>query len=779
MLRTLLAALLLAVSMAPSAAEVSNGGIATSPEKPGSETLAESQDDSPSTGSSDQTRHGGTEAEIKTTLSLVRVEPMDQIPPAEDNKPIEIEPIFVTATKRKASLRDLPASISAFSGEELENSGASELRDILRQIPGVQQTELQPDFFQISVRGIQTDPGGNTPAATGLFIDDVPFNDPFLNQVRPDLTPFDLQGIEVLKGPQGTLFGGSGLAGAVRYKLADAVPGVWELKSFTQYQDVEDGSPNRTGGASLNLPIGDNSAALRLVGVRRLTGGVIDDLRNDVTDTDRTASSSGRALLRWNVNEQFSVKLKALRQENKADDVPLAENTQGRLERERALLPKSPSVTRFEIYGLDLNFKGPWGEVVSTTNILEKFGDLSTAYGERLLEAEDAGDPIGIPTIADVDGLVQEIRVLSPDNAGRNWQWLVGAFAHDYKSLTKQKLIVNTVATGEQLELLDFVADVTAKEFAVFGEASRFFGERWQLTLGMRAYSVETGGSVVTSGLVVPDGENRNDADTRSTGVNPKLALQYEASKNITSYFSVARGFRFGGIQITGPSTANPNVPETYSPDSLWNYELGLRTQWLENRLQVDGAVFFIDWRDPQVQTSTGGEVPFNVTANVGGARSYGGELALRYLPSIKGLHLGLSAAYTNARTTEPFIDPSGETVRDGTRLPGYADFQVTGVVTYVRSIGDNRFDASLTHVIQGEGASDLLQSIEIYDYHVTDLRTGITKTRWSGRPRLSFGVTNLTDERVVVSALAFGETNITTVYNRPRTLDLRLDLSF
>ncbi|MGQ0618989.1 MAG: TonB-dependent receptor [Panacagrimonas sp.] len=697
---------------------------------------------------------------------------------ATESGVVELETIFVTATRRKAALRDLPESIFAIRGKDLEDEGASELRDVLREIPGVQQTEVQPDLFRVSIRGIDSDVGGNIPAATGVFIDDVPFNDPFLNLVRPDLALFDLDGIEVLKGPQGTLFGGSALAGAVRYKLADAVPGRWEVKSFGQYQSVEDGSSNRVGGAAVNVPFAGDRAALRLVGVRRLYGGVIDDLRNDVSDTDRSASYHGRALLHWDVSEQLTVKLKALRQRTRSDDVPFTENTEGRLERERALLPKSVSVSSFNLYGLDLSFKQPWGEIVSSSNVLKKYGALGDAYGERLFGAEDAGNPIGFPQISDVEGLVQEIRVLSPEAGGASWQWLVGAFANDYEGKTRQSVYVETPATGERTELLHLDADIEAQELALFGEASRNLGPRWRLTLGARAYSVETEGSVVTSGLLV-GGETRNDGDIRKTGVNPRFALQYEVSENAASYLGIARGFRFGGIQINGPTAANPDVPETYSPDSVWNYELGLRTQWLDNRLQADGALFYIDWTDPQVQTVSGGEVPLSVLGNAGGARSYGAEFATRYLPPIEGLELELSASYTDAEITEAFAAPGGETVPDGARLPGYADVQARGAISYRWQVGNNRFEALATHVFQGDGVSDILQSQEIYDHPSTDLRLAIGNAGLAGRPKLSFGVTNLTDKRAVVSAIVISEDNFTTVYNRPRTFDLRLDLSF
>jgi len=699
--------------------------------------------------------------------------------PAPTAEPVHLDDIVVTATKRDTLRRDLPASIGAFSGEELERQGDLEMRDFLRRVPGVAQTIIQADQSRISIRGVQIDAGGNTPEATGLFVDDIPFNDPFLNQARPDLPPFDLEGVEVLKGPQGTFFGGSALSGAVRYKLADAEPGVRSARSFGAYQTVDDGAPTWLAGAAANVPIGD-SAALRLVGVQRELGGVVDDVRNGAADTDHGQTFSGRALLRWNIGETGSARLLALRQETEVNDVPYAETTDGRLERERALRSASPGRTGFDVYGLTLSRASAWGTWVSATGLLNKRAALSGLYAERVLGIEDAGQPADAPVTADVEGLVQEFRLVSPEDPASPWRWLLGLYGQQYASFTTQRLTTRDALTGMETEALDFVADVDAQERAVFGEGSMRFLDRWTVTLGARAYTVETAGTVVSSGAVIlatGSPENRNDASVRASGVSPRLAVQFDVNDRVSTYASAARGFRFGGVQIVGPSPASPNVPPTYSPDRVWNYELGVRTQWLD-ALQLDGAVFYIDWEDPQVPSTTGGAVALNIIDNLDGARSQGAELALRYGTPIPGLVLDLGAAYTDAVTTAAYTAPNGATVPAGTRLPCYADVQGVAALRYGRALGAFALDGTVAYNTQGRGVSDILQSMEIYDFQTVDVRIGLAQPAWAGA-RLSAGVVNLTDERAVVSALVQAPGNFTTVYNRPRTLELRLELAF
>lgn len=714
-------------------------------------------------------------AEATGELQIIPVEEA-----AAETQATVLEDVVVTATKRRAPLREIPASIVALDGAALEAQGAFEMRDYLRNIPGVQLTEIQPDLSRISIRGIQLDAGGNTPEATGLFIDDIPLNDPFLNQPRPDLAPFDLAGIEVLKGPQGTLFGGSGLAGAVRYKLADAQPGTWELKSFAQYQDVAEGSPRRLGGVAMNVPLGA-AAALRLSGTGRDRGGVIDDVRNDVPDTDSGTTTNSRAVLRWDFGDAFALRLKALRHDGRTDDPSVAENDEGRLERERALRSSSPSRTRFDVYAMDFDWAGSWADLASRTSAVRKQAAYANANAERTLGTESSGQPADSPTTADVEGFVQEVRLLSPDDPESPWQWLVGVYGQDYASLTTQQLFTQDAVTGQPVVLLDFVADVTAHELALFGEMSRRLGERWIATLGARTYTIETAGTVVSTGTIIlatGSPENRNDAAIEAEGVNPKVALQFDASQRIAVFASAARGFRFGGIQIVGPSPSSPDVPRTYAPDSLWSYELGVRTGWLDGTLQVDAAAFYIDWRQPQVNTISGGAVPLNVIDNVEGARSAGGELAFRYLTPIAGLAIGLSGAYTDARTTAAYATSRG-TAPAGSRLPGYAQYQGAGEARYGCTWGALGAEATLSHVIHGKGVSDIMQSLEIYDYSSTDLRVAFHDAVLPAWLRLSVAVTNLADERAVVSALVVSDGNYTTVYNRPRTYEARLDLQF
>ena len=352
----------------------------------------------------------------------------------------ELETIVVTATKRPSAADSLPASVGYISGEALESAGASELRDFLTRIPGVQQTEVFPEFNRISIRGVQSDTAAVTSAATGFFIEEVPFSGPFVLHARPDLPPFDLEAVEVLKGPQGTLFGASALAGALRYRVMDAEPGHWGAHGFMQYQSPEDGSANHSVGVAANVPIG-NDAAVRVVGTSRFVGGRIDDLRNGMSDTDKAHRQSGRVLWRWEpASQRWSLGLKAFVHGVDADDLPLAETTNGRFERERALR-NAPMNSRAKLAAFDMKYRANWADIVLVSSVIDTQSYLSGRDGARALAIEDAGQPAATPTREDIQGYVQEVRLVSPSHDS-SWTWLVGAYAHQYSDFSTQRVVV-------------------------------------------------------------------------------------------------------------------------------------------------------------------------------------------------------------------------------------------------------------------------------------------------------------------------------------------------
>ncbi|MGJ8670094.1 MAG: TonB-dependent receptor [Oceanococcus sp.] len=695
----------------------------------------------------------------------------------------EIESIIVTATKRKRALRDIPASITVLSEEELRSMGAADQEDFLKLVPGVSLTLVEPNQNRVTIRGVAEDFG--TSQAAGILIDEAPFSDPFVADMSPDLDPFDLETVEVLKGPQGTLFGASGLAGAVRYVPNQPDPTRREIKGYYAMEAAHEGEIRPRYGLAANLPLYRDQLTLRLVGSQRRRPGYVDEIARAEADVNHSRHDALRGLLNWQATPDLSIDLLSLRQDTAIHDTGTTDNTEGRLERDRYANP-SPTSTDFGLDSLKLRWERPWASIVSVSarvsKLLDTYSDLSNvAPGAYAL------------AFAKVDGQMQELRLLSPEGTG-DWDWLAGLFYYRYDNFRVVQVfptdaggfdiptIPGTVGlSGPQTGLLaDYTLDAVAREIAAFGELTWYFASRWEASLGLRWFVTRSDGVASGSGplniALSGEQEFENNGRIREQGLNPKLSLRFAANEQITVYALASRGFRFGGFALIA-DTPTDDVPEVYKSDTLWMYELGLRSQWLDRSLIADLAVYHIDWRDPQITQLTDSQV-LTYVDNVGGSRVDGLDLQLSYRPPIAGLKLGVSLSWTDARTTEAFVAADGSTIPPGSRWPFSADFQSAATLDYERELGSWQLGGGLTYVRTGDGVANLQNTTPVFDYETWDLRLSLSRPDHSYWPGLNLNVGNLRDTRGVARRVDAGDDRAVT-YIRPRTVTLQLALSF
>ncbi|HVT37257.1 MAG TPA: TonB-dependent receptor, partial [Nevskiaceae bacterium] len=288
----------------------------------------------------------------------------------------QLDEVVVTATKREANPRDLPASVSAVRGEDLEKHGYQGQEDFLKLIPGVTFANDTVTANRITIRGIGADL--NTSNTTGVFIGDVPFEDPTLPRVTLDPNPFDLARVEVLKGPQGTLFGGSALNGAVRYVPQDPELGSWEARTFAQYEVVNQGGMAPVAGAAVNVPAGD-TLAFRLVGFHRNAAGWVDDLQRHLQDVNTLVQDGGRLMALWQPDGRWKVSAMGVVQDTRVADSSITDNRDGRLSRSDT--PQaSPINTRYDLETLGVQYSFPAFDILSQTSRTSKhFGGIEDA----------------------------------------------------------------------------------------------------------------------------------------------------------------------------------------------------------------------------------------------------------------------------------------------------------------------------------------------------------------------------------------------------------------
>ena len=741
-------------------------------------------------------------------LDVIPVNTKEAEPPQNLSEPrrppAQLEEIVVTATKRAEPLREIPATINVLSGKDLEREGIQSIDQIVTMVPGVNLTDEGSggQAKRITIRGVSTGLGVNPTA--GTLFGDIPFSDPFAPKVQLDPNPFDMATVEVLKGPQGTLFGGTGLNGLIRYVPEPAKVDEFELKYFSQLNAYPgSGGEGWSYGAAVNVPFADNTAAVRVMGFHRDSPGYTDDRYNDKSDINTLQQYGYRAMLTWLPAEQWKVSLAAAIQHTTEDDISYTDNYDGDLSHGDSPRP-SPGESSYKLGSLNIERSFEWGDLVSQTSYFEKRFDI-------FLEASRALGGV-LPLLAGSnanrsDGMTQELRAVSAPGDSP-WRWLAGAFYYktnlydcsDIGAATGlptlpirtpgflEGLLPNPCPENVQrlrgtLNIASLIGEVELEEQAVFGEVTRELGESWEATLGARAYRIESVGAVTTAGVIYSS-QNNFMKVTRARGlgedgISPKASIVFSPTDDLRAYLTASRGFRFGGPQLAA-STPTSDVPEVYKSDSLWSYELGLRTDWFDRSLRIDLSAYHLDWKDPQV-FQLDRVATLNFIDNVGGAEGNGVELALRYMPPfLPGLSIDAAAAWNRTVTTEPFESVEGGTISAGSPWPLSPRWQTATTLTYVQPIRDWQAGASLRHVYMGEACNTIECTAQVFGYRTFDLNLFTGPTGESYWPQLSLSLNNLTDERGY-SSITTNPTpaNDTITYIAPRAVVLRLSGSF
>jgi iron complex outermembrane receptor protein len=732
-----------------------------------------------------------------------------------------LEEVLVTANKRDGNIRDIAGSVGAVGGEQLEEMKAQGMEDYLKLVPGVTMAQSGADQGVPVIRGIATSNSinGFTALSVGIYLDDMPFQDLFAPQSVPNLNPFDLERVEVLKGPQGTLFGSGALSGAIRYIPRKAIPGEWEGKVQYTSSETNEGSPGKTAAAALNIPLGD-SAAIRALGLKREAGGIYDvrvennvgQVIRDAEDVDNSTQNSYRFLANWDVSERLSLSAMYFEQETIQEDAgSYADN---REQPERTSDPfASPRESSFGGLNLGARYAFDHFQVLYSGNALDK-KTTGTSSSETALGLGNQNQVEAPNTLnGDVDGTTHEVRFSSAVDSGSPWTWLAGFSRLEYHQFLFQFFTVRNhdgqappenpedVSDADKYSSQIFATiDSYAVENAVFGEVTRTLGERWELTAGLRKYKTQLKSDTLITGaqLIVLTGnlETPTSFDIKSDGLNPKLSIRYLLSDNVQFFALAAKGFQFGGVQLNPPVSLFVTASErsgytfgAYDSSELWNYEFGVRSEWLDKRLQIDATTFYMDWTDLQLtvsvpvteETLLTPAVGFGLIANVGAAHAQGAELAINALPW-SFLKFTSSVAYLEAQTDVPFDeDHEDGPVPAGTPLPGSARWQISNVLALNFGLPfvdgwDTSF--SLTHAFIDETKQLLRSDVKSGDYSTYDFRAILSGNIGRVRPAFSLAVTNLTDERGVSSG-GDGGLNSRVAFVQPKTVSLSMDIAF
>jgi iron complex outermembrane receptor protein len=683
----------------------------------------------------------------------------------------QTEEVVVTAQKREELLRNVPQSVTAITEETLERLQANDFTDYAGHVPGLAVTGGQPGNSRVTLRGLNT---GGVASTVGIYVDETPFGSStsLVNAaaLALDLDPYDVTRIEVLRGPQGTLYGANTLGGLIKFVTAAPDPTEFSGRASGGYETTEGGDSSWSARAMVNVPLGDQ-AALRISGLRRSEGGYVDDPSRGVEDVNGVETSGWRAAFLLNATDDLAIRLSAQSQDIDSENSEAVAYFQSPLEPVAGDTDQfSPfdvtSDVTYRILNGTIDWDLGWASLIS-----------STSYSElEQFHLEDGTLAFGLPSFLvesiPQDKVTQEVRLAS--NGDGPLEWLLGAFYTSENGLLDQEIFFGTppgIVTG-----LTATIDSEYQETAVFGGVTYHFSDQFDVALGARYAENEQ--SMVQGGTAVSNGteESSDDAFTYS------IAPRWRPNDRTMIYARLATGYRPGGPNILGVPSV---IPPTFGPDQTTNYEIGVKVDLIEGLLRLDAAAFHIDWEDIQLLVFDGAVAG---NANGGGAESQGVEWSAILTPS-DALTVVWSGAYTDAQLTDD-TDPIVVGGAVGDPLPYAPEWASTLDVTYEwTAFGDNTAHVGGAWRYVGEqstgfpGVGGILfgaEQIELPSYNILDLRAGVEFDAFS----LDVFARNVTDERAVTQFGGFGQTlpdapNGSAVLVRPRTIGVSLSARF
>ena len=687
-------------------------------------------------------------------------------PPASED---ESQRVVITASKRAEKQREVAGTVSVISGSDLERRGARDQEDFLKLAPGVQLNRGDPNNNGITIRGLSSqaspESGGGQQNPSGRYLEDVPLASPIGKGLVADILPFDLDRIEVLRGPQGALFGSGSLGGALRYLLAKP-----DLKSFDAavqvgLTSVSQGKTAASLNGMLNVPLGE-TAALRVVAFERTSPGYIDNKGTKSQDANEVRQTGGRVLVTMKPSRELTATLVASTQKTQQDDFSYVFGDPKKLEHDNPTLGRGTSQFDFSSLTVDYDLGG-----AMLTSITGYWKTKSNGVGDDTRLFGTLGLPL--PLVSRVsagssDAQSQELRLAS--KPGGNFSWVAGLFHQTNKGSGSGKQSDPSGAFGV-VDLVDLKTKLDASESALFFDGEYILGGGWSAGLGGRAYKTKT--SFQQTGTVFGGPSNSPVLAGGDDGTTPKLSVKYRFGDNMW-YALASRGYRYGGVNEGPP-------PTPFKSDSLWNYETGVRLVPAPG-VQLDLSAFLLDWTDAQfTYFALNGALPFSGIGNVGKARSTGLEAALRWRIN-PAFDVAASLASIDAKTTQDVKTLAGRapvTIASGARLPGTARLQTAlqGNYRFSGAMGSaGRFNVTHTHV--GERVIDLTAFYKAPAYGALDLGLSFSKGNWT----LAASLTNATDERGImnIQGTPDGNKNFQQYYlQRPRTLDLSVRYDF
>ena len=724
----------------------------------------------------------------------------------EQTESVQIEEILVTAQRREDRLQDVPQALSAFSQSAMERLSIRDSESLVRQTPGLSFTSLGPGEANFGMRGLTTSLGLSPTVA--VYVNDTPFD--FRTDFysgSPSVETFDIQRIEVLRGPQGTLFGSSSPGGTIRYITHQPDPASYDYRGELGMSSTRHGGMGYVGKGMLNLPVTDR-AALRVVGTYEKFAGYIDRYEADLDQLLSPDSTARRIDKDINDADLYSLRLlgsyeasdtlritPSVSYQKMSADGPLVSQSNLPFLGRAVVIDEEPSETELLIANLAIEKELAFATLISSTSFLEKEAVAQRDISYLSLNFFGEFTPVVDLVPSRARTYVQEFRVASAGES--RLRWVAGLYFSD----TDQEYD-EIFSGGDFVQFIDdnfglapgamdgtayrFHQDTEDSQQAIFAQLNYDLSDQWELVAGGRWYrltnELSNSCTEVTS-FPLFCGEDVTGVKGSKTDFSPRLTLNYQPSDATMLYATASRGFRPGGANIPIPTdlgcSLNDLIEPLFEPDKVWNYELGAKRESRDRRFVVNGAVYRIDQKGAQTAIGDPG-CGYVFFANAGDTEITGAELEVTARPT-SALLLSGQLSYSDAEySSVPEVFGSAAGFAEGDPIPEIPEWKFSLSGEFRQPLNDAwegylRADWQYVGKTPYSGGGMVTSGDYRPDYEIVNLQLGMSNARYE----LNFYVNNLLDEDAILDlsrgdfVTTFPDAFDDVTYVRPRTIGI------
>jgi outer membrane receptor protein involved in Fe transport len=698
----------------------------------------------------------------------------------ESDDQTKVAQVTVTAQKKTENLQDVPVPVSVLDTARLTGTNQVRLRDYFAEVPGI---NVMPSYVaqqNVSIRGITTG-GGSTPTV-GFTIDDVPFgaSSGSHGDHVPDMDPGDLQRVEVLRGPQGTLYGADSMGGLVKYVTVDPSTAGYSGRVEAGTSGVHNSSePGFTVRASLNGPLSDE-LAIRISGFKRQDPGYIDNPVYHLNNVNDVQSDGARIAALWRPAENISLKVSALYQNSKANALDEVDVGPGLGDLQQNYLPGSGFThVMVQAYSALLHAKFGSFDLTSLTgynvNWEEDGLDWGFAFGQGVQQVYGVSGTL-LREHDNVSKLTQEVRVSTP--IGDHLEWLVGGFYTHENDYSRFNVLAQDTQSGQYVgNYWDFRQTKDPdkfQEYAAFTNLTFHATDQFDIQAGLRESHLQlTLGELVQTGPFVGDTPAFGPAEDSSANSFTYLVTpQFKISPDFMVYARFASGYRPGT-----PNLPVAGQPRESKPDKTITYEVGTKGDFLDHALSLDASIYYVDWKDIQILlTDPVSHLVYNT--NGGKAKSEGAELSVTLRPTTD-LNISAWVDYDNAVLTQAFPANSPTYGVAGDRLPLSSRYSGNASVQQEFQLWNDATGfagGAVSYVGNRVGTfGSTPDRQEFPSYTKTDLRAGVKSDSWT----TTLYANNVFDKRALVNGGTGYFYPAARIYIAPRTIGVNVAKTF